>query len=840
MPEMLAEHTGPPRDRHVDLPPPGKFGFVGREDENAALEAAFRDAATVLITGPAGVGKTELACEYARRAAERGDRSGGGGVLYTSFDYGEYDAGLPRVLHEIGTTLKGIDFARLSLEDQRRWTIDYLVENPCLLVWDNFENVAQYLDESEVRELVGFLREVGVGPNRVLITGRSAEWANGSGVVYRTHELGGLNDADAGKLGGLILDDAGASKGSVGAGYPELLRLVGGNPMCMRTVLPHLKAHASHELVEGLGSLIEHRRDDEDAAEIALGYSFSLLSPRTRAHLPSLALFEQRVLLDVLTFMTQGEAYVSVMGEAMGWGACRTFLREAREFSILDSISPSVYLLSTPVSLFLRRQLRLRLSDGEADTLDQEFVKLYAGLADYFLENLSSEASDSTVTGVLAEEANLLRALGLAEARGQWENVQLILQPLGQVYRMQARVIELRHLRERTLARIGHEAEVAQQRGAIDLWMYLQGTEAGDSIDRQELDRAEKICNDVLEFLEVSGDTSDEPRKASTYHQLGLIAQGNGRYEEAEERYRAALSINEALGETLDNEAECADCYHGLGLVSQALRRFEEAAQWHQRALAIRERLEDEPEVADECRQLALVSEARHETEGAIEWYHRARAAYEGAGDNHGVAAVYHRLGLIDQARYQYEEAIGWYQRALLVYEELQDELGGADDCFQLGTISLQRYDYDDAEEWLRRALEAYQSLGMDSAVAGTYHRLGVAAHAQGRSGEAEGWYEKTLEIFVRREDEVESASTWGQLGLLAEQRGELRAAVWYVAHVYEIATAHRLTVLAHAKAHLASLRNKMGTEAFIECWKQISDTDVLPELEQLEQGKAE
>ena len=819
---MLTGNPEPPNPA-VDLPPRGRYGFVGRETELEALETALGEASIVLVTGPAGVGKTEFACELGRRMGEKGERPGG--VLFTSFHYDKYGGGLARVLHEIGTTLQGISFARRSLADQRRWAVDYLDQVPALLIWDDFGAAFDYLDPADVGAMVDFLRESSAGAARFLITGPDDEWPKSAALSYSTHDLGGLNEADSLALAGSTLQLAGVDPGDLDAGYRELLRSLQGNPVAMGAVLPHLDSHAPGELADVLE---RYGRPGSGILDAALKASFSLLSDRTRAHLPTLALFRQRVLLDVLTFMTQGEVYASVMGEQMGWGACRTFLREARDHGILDSVSPSVYLIPPRVAPFLNRTLEDRLAPQDMATLDREFTRLYAGLGDYFLENLSSESADSTVTGVLAEEANLLRALELADTGAGWDDVQMVLQPLAQVYKMQERVHELRRLRGRLLARIGVEPAEAESKGAGELWMYLRGTEVHDSIARGELDEAEAICHQVLAHLESSGGPDGRPRSASIYHQLGLIAQGRDRHDEADDWYRRSLEINETLG----NEADCADSYHQLGRIAQARRRFDDAKGWHRRALAVRQRLGDEAESAGECHRIALASEALGETEGALEWYHRARAGYEQAGDTAGGAAVYHRLGLASQARLDYEDARGWYQRALLAYEEIEDDTAGADDHYQLGVIALQTQQYEDAGESFRLALEGFRRREDGKAMADSYHQLGLVAHSRRRAREAAEWYQKALDAFVELGEEAASAGTWGQLGLLSEQISDYPRAVWYVAHAYEIASAHGLPLLDRARTHLSGLRERMGTEAFLLSWQSVSDTDILPHLE--------
>ena len=825
--QMPTGNTEASTAHKVDLPPQGRYGFVGRQDEMAGLESAFQKAHTILLTGPAGVGKTELACGFARRLID--NEAGQGGVLFTSFEYG---AGLCRVLHEIGTTLLGISFARLSLDQQRKWTVDYLKNNTCLLIWDNFERCFQLLEDAESRELVDFLRDICDGPSRVLITGREKDWLDGCGIDYTHEELEGLKYEDAEQLASLILDDAKVESQGLGPEYQELLRAIQGNPMSMRAVLPHLKEHTPSELAQALQEFGQGEISASSVMDAALDCSFSLMSARTKAHLPFLVILQQRVLLDVLTFITQGEVYVSVMGEEMGWGACRSLLREASACGILDSISPSIYLIPPQTSPLLRRQIEGRFTPDQIGTLDQEFLRVYADLGEYFLDNLASESStDSTVTGVLAEEANLLKALHLARTGGQWDNVQLVLQPLAQVYKMQDRVLELRRLRERLLPHVGPEAEQAERRGAIELWMYLQATEINDSISRHELDTAADICHSVLRFLESKDDPANQPQIASIYHHLGLVAQGKSQNEEATEWYGKSLKIFEPLGSEV--EAECADNYHQLGLIEQSQKRYDEAEDWYRKALEIRERLGDEAETASESYQLALVSEARDEFGQAGEWHHKARLAYENVGDKASAASVYHRLGLISQAHFDYEDASGWYQKALLAYEEIEDESGGASDHYQLGVIALNRFDYEEAEQLIHLALDAYERQGNEVAVANAYHQLGVVAHSQQRPRKAEELYHKALDIFVELEDEIAAAISWGQLGLLCEQLQNYPHAVWYVAHTYEIASERQLPMLQQAGKHLSSLRAKMGTEAFLECWQEISDRDVLSELDE-------
>ena len=72
---------------------------------------------------------------------------------------------------------------------------------------------------------------------------------------------------------------------------------------------------------------------------------------------------------------------------------------------------------------------------------------------------------------------------------------------------------------------------------------------------------------------------------ATSYHQLGILAQDRGDYDEAARQYQRSLDINERLG----NQAGMATSYHQLGILEKDRGgQITAAVTWHVRALAIR------------------------------------------------------------------------------------------------------------------------------------------------------------------------------------------------------------------------------------------------------------
>ena len=832
------EHTGPDEQ----LPRNGAFGLVGRRGELRELEAMFREQPVVLMSGNAGSGKTELALGLARWLQKTAARTGG--VFYTTFQVG---AGLERVVHEIGTAVAGLNFADMPGPQQRQWVVEYLQHQPSLLIWDGVQQTAGLLEDTEQAALNTFVAEATQGSISwaLVISRRQDEpWLT---TPHFDYEIPSLGPNDRAELASLVLQDKGPADLTPGANadhqlglsYVELLDLIEGNPLAMQIAIPVLKEVPASVL---LGELQSRLRDlgtspeqsgqhpgqgpDRDPYLTALmEYSFSRMSRRTRAHLPFLSMFQQRVMMDILTHITQERAYRTTMGEELGWGACRTLLRSAREAGFLETINPSVYQIHPSLPSFYGRRLTEQMSASAIRELEREFVRVYADTADYFMETLY-ENQDSGTTAVLAEEGNLTQALGLALEDGQWDAAQLLVQPLAQVYRMQKRYPELQRLRRQLLQVVSPDeggAAEAESKGAIELWLYLMGTEASEATDRLDFRMAQELNRELLDYLSSKSEGEQDPRTAAVYHQMGVLEQHRWNLGEAEELFTRSLAIIEH-GE---DEASVADDYYSIGQVKHLQRLYTEAKEWFSKSLAIHQRLQDGEEMVKDFRALGLAAQYKFEYEEAESWYQRAQSIVEDNRDEEVAAQIYHELGTVYHARYMFEEAEDRYRQALGLSHRLGLHAQMAVEFHYLGLLAQARgVGADIAEEWFELALEKREELGDTRRVGDECRQLAVSCHQDNRLEDAQGWYQRALDAFEETGDIDRIARTCGQLGRLAEDQGDLANALEWVARTYRLAAEHRLPALTQAKAHLASLQDKYGEENFISWWRGFAGAD--------------
>jgi len=289
----------------VGFPEEGAYGFVGRDYDILQLERAFRQNNIVLLQGMAGVGKTELACGFARWLEETQGRTGK--MFFMSFEHG---ATLSNVVNQVGREVWGDKFSQYRAEQQQQIVLNYLKMQPSLLIWDNFEPVAGFpagnealLNGSERDTLQRFLKDLRGGKSWVLITSRREErWLD---CGYSLLDLRGLREQDVEELAAKILQTAGVDRAKLSPEYLELLKLLGGHPFSLRVVLPHLRTQQPKQLIEALRQGLDTldgtpEKEREKSLGVSLDYSFAKLSERARRHLPFLALFSERVDADWL------------------------------------------------------------------------------------------------------------------------------------------------------------------------------------------------------------------------------------------------------------------------------------------------------------------------------------------------------------------------------------------------------------------------------------------------------------------------------------------------------------------------------------------------------------
>ncbi len=444
----------PKADGEIDCPDPPAYGLVGRDEEILKLDRALRTSAVVVLTGAAGIGKTETAAALVRWLAETG-RFQGPTLCF------HFDRRLPlnRICDRVGEALppavwaEGEDDRRSSSELERRSAaVRALNRLACLVIWDGFESVAGHppgtpssWTAAERDDLRRFLYDLKGGRTRVLITSRSDEgWL---GDVGRPVELPGMKLVEAQRLAVRVLKRAGVSAQKLGelADYNGLLRFLEGNPLAIQIMVPELLRVSGEELVETLHSHEERaaalfsRIGCERPLAASLSYRLDALDAQLRGRLALLGLFQGFVDCDVLAALSRGEnAPQSVRG--LGRGEWVAVLDSVAGAGLLRPLGGGCFSIHPALPEFFR----ILLGDsypGTAAGLETDFAAVYGAVGVALHQGLE-RTKPHAMSLVGYEENNLLHAGDLARRHRLAGSVEAIDHGLRALYAMQGRLVE--------------------------------------------------------------------------------------------------------------------------------------------------------------------------------------------------------------------------------------------------------------------------------------------------------------------------------------------------------------------------------------------------------------
>jgi tetratricopeptide (TPR) repeat protein len=260
-------------------------------------------------------------------------------------------------------------------------------------------------------------------------------------------------------------------------------------------------------------------------------------------------------------------------------------------------------------------------------------------------------------------------------------------------------------------------------------------------------------------------------RAAST---LAYLYYAQGRYELAEPLYEHAMAIYEQqLG---PEHPDTATSLNNLAELYQAQGRYELAEPLYQRALAIREQQlgPEHPLTASSIDNLAELYREQGGYEQAEPLYQRALAIREQQlGPEHPDTAIsLNNLAALYQTQGKYEQAEPLYQRALTISEQQLGPLhpGTATSLSNLAALYQAQGKYKQAEPLLVRAMAIWeQQLGPQHPdTATSLNNLAGLYQAQGKYEQAEPLLERAMAIYEQQLG-PEHPSTAGSLINLAE-----------------------------------------------------------------------
>ncbi|MFD7934071.1 tetratricopeptide repeat protein [Streptomyces sp. NPDC059755] len=857
--------------------------FIGRDALLYTLDVAARLQRVVVLHGPGGTGKTELAKAFGRWWRDTGALEHPDGVIWHSFEPGVASFGLDGVITSIGLRLFGTQFALLNSDERRAVVEEILCDRRLLLVWDNFESVHTMPDptratpplpETDRNQLRDFLTRIAThGTSAVIITSRTREdWL---GPELRRVEVPGLDTEEAGQYADhLLAPYSDAQPRREQKTFGELMQWLDGHPLSMRIILPHLDATSPQDLLAGLQGTTALPDSDTGARTTSLAasitYSFTHLPPTDQHALTALSLFHGTADANVLAAFSADPA-VPEPFRSLTDAEWTNLLDRAAEVGLLTPLGAGMYRIHPALPAYLTAHWRTQAPGAYPDqhtAATRALIEAHTALGTWLTQQIDSGNAQLAMVLIHFQHRTMGSMLGLALDHHLWSQAQTIAQPLDDYWDARGLMEEARAWsdRARLILETADGSPPDLDTPAGGLWLFLTGAQANRQMTAGQLDQADHTYQAILNAQQqLPGTPQQRTHLAVTYHQLGMVASRRGRLEEAEGWYRQSLAIKEdlnnqpgmassyhqlgiiaeargrleeakdwcrqslAIKEDLNNQPGMALTYHLLGIVAQDQVRLEEAEDWYRKSLTIHEDLNNEPGMAMIYHQLGMVAQDQGRLEEAEDWYRQSLTIEEDRNNRPNMASSYHQLGMVAQDQGRLEEAEDWYRQSLAIQEGLNNEPGMANGYHQLGIIAQDRGRLEEAEDLYRRSLTIEEDLNNEPGMASSYHQLGMVAQDQGRLEEAEDWYRKSLTIHVDLNNQPNMVITCWQLGLLAEERHQTREALTWMVRCVALFDQFPHPATGPTSSHLKRLTHTLGIATLEETWQNITGEHLPP-----------
>ncbi|NEO14936.1 MAG: tetratricopeptide repeat protein [Moorea sp. SIO3F7] len=265
-------------------------------------------------------------------------------------------------------------------------------------------------------------------------------------------------------------------------------------------------------------------------------------------------------------------------------------------------------------------------------------------------------------------------------------------------------------------------------------------------------DQAEPLYQQALEMTtQLLG--HHHPDVATSLHNLAALYKSMGRYDQAEPLYQQALEMKKQL--LGHHHPSVATSLHNLAALYKSMGRYDQAEPLYQQALEMKKQLlgHHHPDVATSFNNLAGLYESMGRYDQAEPLYQQAldmRTQLLGhhhpdmAQSLNGLAGLYESMGRYDQAEPLYQQALEMYKQLLGHHHpSVATSLNNLAGLYEL----MGRY--DQAEPLYQQALEMKKQLlgHHHPSVATSLNNLAFLYKSMGRYDQAEPLYQQALEM---------------------------------------------------------------------------------------------
>ncbi len=311
---------------------------------------------------------------------------------------------------------------------------------------------------------------------------------------------------------------------------------------------------------------------------------------------------------------------------------------------------------------------------------------------------------------------------------------------------------------------------------------------------RGQYDRALPYLQQALDNRRsVLGD--QHPDTAISLHNLARLFQDQGQYDRALPYFQQALEINRnTLG---DHHPNTATSLGSLGSLLQDQGKYDQALPYYQQALDIRRSVlgDQHPDTATSLNNLAILFQDQGQYDRALPYLQQALEINRNTlGDHHpNTATSLGNLGNLFQNQGQYDQALPYFQQALDISRSVLGDQhpDTAKSLGNLGNLFQNQGQYDQALPYLQQTLDISRNTLGDQHpnTATSLNNLAILFQDQGQYDQALPYFQQALDIYRNAlgEHHPSTAATLNNIGTIYAKQGKYVRARPYLEQALKI-----------------------------------------------------
>jgi predicted ATPase len=714
-----------------NLPAP-LTALIGRDAERQELAALLRDPQTrlVTLTGPGGIGKTQLSLDAARAALPAFPD----GVFLVELGPVQQPS---LVLSAVAQALGVREDAGQSLEAA---LAAWLRPKRLLLLLDNFEHL---LDAA-----VDVTRLLEAAPQlTVLATSRAPLQIRGE----QEYPLAPLAQADAVAL---FMRRAQAIRPSFEVdehvtAVEHIVDRLDRLPLAIDLAAPRLRLFTPAQLLarldDRLGLLRTTARDVPDrqrTLEATIDWSYQLLTPAEQALFRRLSVFSGSSSLEAIEIVCH-HAEDLLAGDLLYYLeslVAKNLVQQQVVMGLNQEEELRIVLLET-----IHAFAHLKLAESN------ESFHYQARHADYYLKFAQShdpmgggQNQRHVLEAFDREHGNLRAALRWALVSDNIRMALKLADDLHPFWMIRSHLSEARRCHDEIASRL-----TGLQLGEQARALYLAGNTA---IMVNDLPSAKRQLEACLALAEKYALTADQ---ANALRGLGEIALKAHDFSAAQEKLLQALALRESAAE----ERGIAASLTNLGHIARYQGHLDEAKRNYARSLEIFEKLGDYVNMAHSVNSLGNVARDQGAYEEARQHYKQSLTIQNDLGSQWGIAAAYNNLGEIAILTGDYGQAAALIDETLKIFRRLDDRLYLAYSLLNRGTVAEQLEDFQAAQGYYEESLAIQRTLEDQWGIAAALGNLGGIALRRGNRAQAVRLMREGVSLFAGLNYRHESAN---------------------------------------------------------------------------------